>query len=352
MLWIHASNAARFDESICDTVEQLRIPGRKDAATNMLQLFRSWLWDESKGSWFIVLGNADDVDFLLQPSIATVGKQAESSTGAFRHALFHQFPTCSHGSMLITSRSRPSALRLVEDRDIVIVPPMDIEDAVALLNKKLDDSSKVESTVSDQTEELRKLATALEYMPLALTQAAAYIRRKRPRCSVSRYLGMLQRSEKSEHGLLEQEGGDLRRDHEAKNSIILTWQISFDHLYRVRQSAATILSLMSFFDRQAISESFLEKNEDTLNSKSPILDRTTQDKFISGPEFEFEEDLEALQGYSFTSVNVDSTSFTMHRLVQVATQRWLTHQDQLERWKAAFINRLNSAFPWVSIETW
>jgi len=42
------------------------------------------------------------------------------------------------------------------------------------------------------------------------------------------------------------------------NSIIITWQISFDHIRHVRPSAADLLSLMSFFDRQGISEALLQ----------------------------------------------------------------------------------------------
>lgn len=38
----------------------------------------------------------------------------------------------------------------------------------------------------------------------------------------------------------------MHRDWEAKNSILLTWQISFDHIRRIRQSAVDLLSLMSF----------------------------------------------------------------------------------------------------------
>lgn len=87
-------------------------------------------------------------------------------------------------------------------------------------------------------------------MPLALVQAAAYIQKQAPDYSVQRYLEEFRRSNKRKTSLLNQEAGHLRRDGEAKNSIIITWQISFEHVQSTRRSAANLLSLMSHFDRQ------------------------------------------------------------------------------------------------------
>ena len=69
--------------------------------------------------------------------------------------------------LLITSRNRSAALELVEEADIITVNPMDKEDAFTLLRKKLG-----QSIVGDGMEEA-ELATVLEYMPLAIAQAAA-----------------------------------------------------------------------------------------------------------------------------------------------------------------------------------
>ncbi|KAK1807294.1 hypothetical protein LTR12_018360, partial [Friedmanniomyces endolithicus] len=74
-----------------------------------------------------------------------------------------------------------------------------------------------------------KLAAALEYMPLAIAQAAAYIKKRAPRCSVEQYLVKFEKSDRSKTSLLNANSEELRRDSEAKNSIILTWQISFEH---------------------------------------------------------------------------------------------------------------------------
>jgi hypothetical protein len=48
--------------------------------------------------------------------------------------------------------------------------------------------------------------------------------------------------------------GHFDRDWEAKNSILATWQISFDYIRDKKPSAAEPLPLMSFFDRQGIPD--------------------------------------------------------------------------------------------------
>jgi hypothetical protein len=86
-----------------------------------------------------------------------------------------------------------------------------------------------------------KLAEALEFMPLALVQAAAYIRQPALMYSVQQYLEAFHNNDRKRTSLLNYDRGHLRRDHEAKNSILITWQISFDHILDTRRSAADLL---------------------------------------------------------------------------------------------------------------
>lgn len=74
--------------------------------------------------------------------------------------------------------------------------------------------------------DLQEPAVVLEFMPLAIVQAAAYIEKRVTRCSVRQYIDKFKESEQTRISLLDHEAGHLRRDREAKNSIIITWQIS------------------------------------------------------------------------------------------------------------------------------
>ncbi|KAK5111167.1 hypothetical protein LTR85_012249 [Meristemomyces frigidus] len=108
---------------------------------------------------------------------------------------------------------------------MIAVSPIDEEHSVVLLEKKLRQQADRIDLVA--------LASTLEYMPLAIAQAAAYIKQRAPRCSVPQYLEQLERSDRSKTDLLSANSEELRRDNEAKNSIILTWQISFEHIHQL-----------------------------------------------------------------------------------------------------------------------
>ena len=246
VFWAHASNPARLEQSFREIADHVKIRGRKDAQADVFKLVHDWLRNEKNGRWLLVLDNADNAGVLSPPpsnsqTSPTDGGASTSSSGLQRH-LSKYLPPSRHGLVLVTSRTRRAVMQIVEDSDVMPIEPMHDAAAHALLYKKL--GEKV-----DRSDGIAELAAALEYMPLALVQAAAYIRERAPRCSVRQYLAEYRESDSRKTSLLNQAAGHLRRDEAASNSVLLTWQISFDHIYSSRRSAADLLSLMSFFDR-------------------------------------------------------------------------------------------------------
>jgi len=230
---------------------------------------------------------------------------------------------------------------------------MEERDARVLLQKRLGQQ--------ENSKEVTELAAALEYMPLAMVQAAAYISQRRPRCSVQQYLRDFQRSDRKRTTLLDYEGGQLRRDYEAKNSIIITWQISFGHIQETRPSAAGLLSLMSFFDRQGIPENLLrdqperepaQQEQHEHDSERQAWEEEDSASQSSAGDDGFEDDIKTLRDYSFISANADRVSFEMHGLVQLATRKWLQIHNELEQWKERFVSNLCAAFPTGNHENW
>jgi hypothetical protein len=352
VFWVHASNASRFEESFREIANYAKIPGRQDLQVNIFQLVHDWLRKDRKGKWILILDNMDDAGFLIQPQSIS-DTRPTNSIGSGK-PLVAYLPQCPNGSILITTRSKSAALKLVEQRDIITVKPMREVDAVGLLEKKLGRCNERNDTV--------ELVTALEFMPLAIVQAAAYICQRAPRYSVQDYLRDFQKSDRKKISLLNYEGERLRRDWEAKNSIITTWQISFDHIRKTRPSAADLLSLMSFFDRQGIPEALLHSQEEQRNSQqdeketndSNRADLTNEEDSSSQSTIHdrFEEDILTLRNYSFISITADSTTFEMHRLVQLATRKWLEAHKQQERWKQQFIKNLDAELPTGEYENW
>ena len=361
VFWVHASNAARFEKSYRDIANFLKVPRRKDLKANIFQLVYDWLRDERR-SWVLILDNFDDAGFFLQSysDAGTEGERSSNSEGS--RPLESYLPRCQNGAVLVTTRNRSAALELVEQRDIIAVKPMSEVDAVALLEKKLEEVEK-----SDGTDEL---AAALEYMPLAMVQASSYIVHRAPRCSVRQYLKEFRKSDRKKASLLDFNKGQLRRDRDAKNSIIITWQLSFDYIRQTKPSAAELLSLMSFFDRQGIPESLIrnrngqsdtqEKQENPNSNTQESIDTDAEkdhsvnddDDGTEDGEDEFEDDISTLRDYSFISVTESGSTFEMHRLVQLATRKWLETHGQLERWGKQFIRNLCSEFPTGEYENW
>lgn len=337
MFWVRASNAARFEQSFRNIADQVKIYGRRDPQANIFKLVHDWLCN-CKQRWLLVLDGVDDARFLLDVQADTKGGQATNATGDGR--LLHKYlPYCEQGSIIITTRSNETALKLVKHRNVLSVEPMNEAEALELFKKKLgrrEDSSDV-----------AKLAAALEYMPLAIVQAAAYISQRTRPYSVKRYLDKFEKSERKRTG------------REAKNPVIVTWMISFEYIQQKRRPAADLLSIMSFFDRQGISESLLQRRATPEHDQAAQKERegvdadSDSEDSASRPgvdDNEFEEDVTVLQNFYFISVDIAGTSYEMHELVQLAMKKWLEKNKMLERWKQQFIRNLHAAI--LAMKKW
>jgi tetratricopeptide (TPR) repeat protein len=288
----------------------------------------------------MIIDNADDVEVFTSPSHLSTDIErnvsrriaGESNTPSY---LLEFLPQSPNGSILITSRSRDAAFRLAGSyADIIRVDPMDQERALALLQNKLHGGLELDDAAG--------LVEALDYMPLAIAQAAAYIGQRAPRVTVSKYLLNFRKGERSRAELLNNDMGDSRRDGRSSNSIISTWQISFEHIRRESPSATQLLSLMSLFDRQGIPESLLIGHYQDDTDARPDSDARSS----------FETDLNILTNFSLVAIDVDGDQFKMHRLVQFSTRKWLELQGELEIWRKKYAIILDDCYPNGDFETW
>ncbi|CAG8345481.1 unnamed protein product, partial [Penicillium salamii] len=346
VFWVHASTEARFEQSFRDIADQAKIPGRRDAQVNIFELVENWLRNETIGNWVCILDNIDDDQLLRSVPVIGKGDPMSGSRNASTKPLLEYVPRSRNSSIIITSRTREVALKMVHHSDLIEVKPMEKSEALELLQRKLEQPG--------ESQESRQLVNALEFMPLTIVQAASYIRNRAPRSSVSQYLKDFLRSDRKATKLLEIEAGHLYRDWEAKNSILVTWQISFDYICQKKPSAAGLLSLMSFFDRQGIPENLIRQRPKANYVSNSELPNDSSDgetsKSDSGPDFE--DDVATLRDYSFISVTENSTLFSMHRLVQLTTRAWLKSQGQIDQWKDQFISTLCDEFPTGEYENW
>ncbi|KAH8589491.1 hypothetical protein B0O99DRAFT_692387 [Bisporella sp. PMI_857] len=338
VFWVHASNAARFEQGFRDIANYIKITGRRNPQANIFQLVHDWLRNHRKGKWVFILDNVDDANFLVKPQSTGQDGQTNGVSNRDLRPLVSYLPQCPNGSILITTRSKDVALKLVEQRDIIAIEPMSKPDALTLLEKKLE--------WHDDGDNAIKLAAALEFMPLAIVQAAAYISQRAPRYSVRKYLQDFRKSDRKRTSLLNYEGEQLHRDWDAKNSILITWQISFDHI-RIPEV------LLSRDEQKNSWQKQKESNENNYaNISAGYSDEEEDSASQSSVSNRFEDDVLVLRNYSFISVNTDHTTFEMHGLVQLAMREWLKAHEQQERWKQQFIKNLDVELPTGEYENW
>ncbi|KAF3051482.1 hypothetical protein E8E11_011135 [Didymella keratinophila] len=318
VFWVHAETKARFAHSYQEIAETIKMKGWDDPTANAVQLVNDWLRNDAMDPWLLIVDSADDENVLLDDTAAS--RTSEPSPAKITKLPLPSILSPSYsGSILVTTRNREVA-GLVADlkEDAIEVGPMDDDEAYALLRKRF--NSLVER------DEAMTLFRALDNIPLALTQAAAFINRT-PRMSISRYLEAL--NENRIH-VLEKGQVDVRRDREASNSTTTTWQLSFDYIRSRCPGAARLLSLMSFFDRRNIPRSLLKENyEDEQEHGRPDL----------------ETELYMLTSFYLVTPNADGTAFDMHGLVQHATRDWLHRHGEHLYWKEMAIVLMDKHYP-------
>lgn len=344
VFWVFAGSPARFEEDFRKIATDVQIPGRDNPQADIFTLVCNWLRNPTNGRWLIIIDNADDAQIFPNSEVDSP-KSQESGQRRHSRPLSCFLPQTDNGRILMTTRYRDIALKFVEGQDIIPVDPMNESDALELLEQKI---QGLPDRDSDSTR--KKLVAELEYMPLAIAQAAAYIVHSALSRPIQGYLERFRESDSKRRKLLEREGGHLRRDWEAKNSVLITWQISFDHLRQVRQSAADRLSLMSFFDRQGIPKDLVREQthaKETLSSRAddvnPQGESVSHSASDSSDDDDFEDDMLTLRNYSFVTFNGEE-SYEMHALVQLATKRWLANEDNLDAFRWQFFEILVRAF--------
>ncbi|QKD61510.2 uncharacterized protein FOBCDRAFT_253943 [Fusarium oxysporum Fo47] len=304
IFWVHASSKPRFEEAYRTIAERMKLPKRDEPSTDILALVRDWLQNDESGPWLMILDNADDIN-LFYPK------------GTDERSLASFLPKRYNGTILVTSRSLDVAERLIgSHKNIFQVSTMDEAQGLHLITNKLTGEFEHDAAV--------ELLQALDYIPLAITQAAAYINRRSPRESVESYLEAFQESDQKKNSLLEVDLGDLRRDETVSNSVITTWQVTFEKIRHERPSAANLLSFMSLFDHKGIPEFALHYyNGEPADSKDKVDD--------------FEDDLDVLRSYSLVSVTAVRDVFELHATVQTCTRAWISSSDTLPKLKRLFL---------------
>ncbi|KAH6686371.1 hypothetical protein F5X68DRAFT_170313 [Plectosphaerella plurivora] len=311
VFWVPALSIASFDQA-CRAIARMIWPDGSDKG-DAKELLRRYLESDDSGRWILIVDNADDEDLV---------EGQEQGICDF-------LPESDRGRILFTTRAQEIAFRLAEN-EIVNLSQMEDDDAFELLGKSLGDQSLLEDRKT-----VAELLSVLTRLPLAITQAAAYL--TVTKITVNEYLRLLQNTEHDMVEVLETEFADPTRyntrHHGTSNAVARTWVVSFEQI-RKNPDAARLLSFMAQVEYKAIPLSMLPPAE-------------TDQKMARA--------IGVLDGYSFLSMREDRKTCDMHRLVHLASQVWVKKQDPVGEQRRAALQHLETIFftdEWEERETW
>lgn len=268
-------------------------------------MVQNWLEGRHEGRWLMVVDNIDDAELFFKETMTNKKTPAQC------------IPRTGKGSLLFTTRSRDIAVDLIIPAEPVRVPLLTKSEGAELLRSRLPGAHS--------EEHIFELLEELEYIPLAITQAAAFMSKRRR--SIPQYLELYRKSDSARVRMLSYEFSDHGRQYNSMESVAKTWTISFESIRKGNPRSADLLSLMCYFDRHAIpSVLLLAEGED---------------------ELDFEDAVAVLCAFSLIESDEVGTSFDMHNLVQLATKLWLIDEKKGEEDKWAFeaLKSLARQFP-------
>ena len=301
VFWLPAFSIASFQQACTDITQKLSL--RRTDKEDPKDLVRDHLRSDESGRWLAVVDNADDEDLLFGN---------ESSPG-----IYDYLPDVGHGRLLFTTRSEDIArdVRLAMNEDPIDLAKMSAEEGKTLW-KQLAPREAADDAVAEE------LLNELTYLPLAISQAAAYV--KRNRVTIRKYLELLHGAENEVVSLMSREFRDPMRYDESKHAVAMTWVISFQQIQKVDADAAQLLSFLSQIEPRAIPRSLLPRP-------------STEEELINA--------IGTLRGYAFLEQREEDNIFDMHRLVHLAARVWVNKEDRLQATRRASILHIAGIFP-------
>ena len=265
MFWVRADN----QEILVQDFQKLaEILGIKTSPDNIVPAVEQWLKDEAGPNWMIIFDNADDISFV--PDF---------------------LPLVTNGGTLISSRD-PRLGESIATRSIE-VDVLTREEGMRLLQRR----AHIEAS-----EDLQTLVGLLGELPLAIEQAAAYIRERH--VPVKQFTKLF-KSRKAKNRILSRKVRATRYTN--TNSVYSTISIAIEKLQEVCPLAAKFVNIVSFLDAQDLPIELL----------SGALSLNTDPEQLSGlDDLDLLDALEALESSAIIIRKKQKASVWLHVLVQ------------------------------------
>ncbi|KAL9015118.1 MAG: hypothetical protein Q9173_000258 [Seirophora scorigena] len=277
-----------FDDAYRRIAKELEIPGYDDPLFEHRKAVPRELDRRETGPWIMIIDNADDYNVYFPPLDAALSESEQRQY----FACCLPYGAENEGRIIITTRNKRVGEAIMGDSPIIEIPELAPVDARKLLRSKVP-KEKWDDVAANM------LLKELDYLPLAITQAAAFVKRNKL-TSLKFYLGKLCQFHLNVQDVLSKQLHDSRRQPGTPNAIFRTWQISYRQIELENTEAANKLSLMAVLDNQAIPRLLL----------------------ASGDVSEEVAEMEALQvllDFSLIKGDGDGEFFSMHPLQQLVS---------------------------------
>lgn len=310
VFWSSAATRENLLAGITTIADLLQLPERDEQdQKKIITAVKQWL--ATHNEWLWIIDNADDI-VTVQDVIST-----ELS-----------------GHLLLTSRAQ--ALGALAQR--IDIETMGLAEAVLFLLRRarlLAPDASLSSTPEEQLATAEAIALQMDFLPLALDQAGAYI--EEVGCSLSAYLDIYRTHRKE----LLQRRGNIFINH--PESVITTWSLAFAKVEQSNRAAADFLQLCAFLEPDTIPEELIREGNAYLG---PLLQKTVVDPLL------FNNIIEELRKFSLVQCAPETKLLRIHRLVQAVIKDSLEPEEQ-RQWATRAVNVTNTVFPGtIEKETW
>ncbi len=300
VFWIEAETYETLMASFVSMVDLLDLASQQERdQSKLVAAALSWL--NTHRDWLLIIDNVEDLELVK----------------GF-------LPTARRGSLLFTTRLQTLGT-LASSRE---VEPMSLEEGMELLLRRSGyvrrDASGQQLSPSDEAI-ARTLVGAMDGLPLALDQAAAYI--EKTQCSLSDFLHLFRLFPVQ---LLHER--DTCMDHPV--SVASTFALSFERLQKTNPAAADLLTVCCFLAPDAIPEGLLTQAASTLPPPP-------QPGFSES--WQLNDLLKDLLAYALLRRNPAARTITIHRLIQTVLKEGLPEATQKE-WVERVVRLLSQAF--------
>jgi tetratricopeptide (TPR) repeat protein len=300
VLWTGAESESALTAGFASFAPHLGLPFL-EKTDEQVAAVKGWLTQHP--GWLLILDNADTpkivADFLPSPLT---------------------------GAVLLTSRATNfDALTLATATELDVLTP---DEAAAFFGKRTG------RTLADaETAAAKELAEELGHLPLALEQAAAFV--KKNRVSFGKYLELYGTRRLAILKKSGTEAGNYRLTVET------TWGLNFEQVEMASPAAADILRMSAFCAPDPIPFAVVEKGAGEISAA--LSEALAQAAIVN-------EVLSPLTDYSLITMDGEREEFSVHRLVQAVTRERLGTQDR--EWAERAVKATLAAFPAGDFKHW